>query len=457
MQNLFKGLIPVISLVIIAGLGCNKRDEQHKISGESNATSVLSDKRTDISKGRFDSYVVQTWYKLMMKLIVETPGHTPPIAARSFGYAGVTLYEAVVGEMPQHHSLAGQLNGLNSIPQRIYGNSYFAPITANAALAKIIKHLFQNASAGNLEKINALESDNENLYSKEISQVIIDRSRDYGYAVAEAVFNWSVTDGGYQAYLHNFPADYIPPAGIDKWIPTPPLFQNAMLPYWGNNRTMAHANGPGAVDPPTPPAFSTIRGSAFYDAANEVYNTSLHLSPAQNMIALYWADGGNTFTPPGHNIAIAVQMIRNLNLNLNQAAILLAKEGISLNDASIVCWRAKYIANLIRPVSFIRLYIDPSWISSVVTPPFPTYTSGHSTFSGASAAILSEELGSHLSFIDGTKIADGFEPRYFNNFLEAAQEAAISRLYGGIHYSFDNNNGLLCGQLIAANVEALNW
>ncbi len=457
MQNLFKGLIPVMGLVIISGLGCSKRDEQHQIIGEPNPISLRSDKRTDIGKGRFDSYVVQTWYNLMMKLIVETPGHTPPIAARSFGYTGVTLYEALVGEMPQHHSLAGQLNGLNSIPERKYGNSYFAPITANAAMAKIIKYLFQNASAANLGKIDALELENENLYSKEISQVIIDRSRDYGYAVAEAVFNWSVTDGGHQAYLNNFPADYIPPVGIDKWILTPPLFQNAMLPYWGNNRTMAYTDGPGAVDPPTPPAFSTVPGSAFYDAANEVYNTSVHLSPEQNLIALYWADGGNTFTPPGHNVAIALQIIRNLNLNLNQAAILLAKEGISLNDASIVCWRAKYIANLIRPVSFIRLYIDASWMSSIATPPFPTYTSGHSTFSGACGAILTAELGSHISFIDSTKMADGFEPRSFNNFLEAAQEAAISRLYGGIHYSFDNNNGLICGQLIAANVEALNW
>src|SRR5438093_6246757 len=192
---------------------------------------------------------------------------------------------------------------------------------------------------------------------------------------------------------------------------------------------MVSRNEAGAVDPPTPTAFSTSPSSPFYNAAYEVYNTGLHLSSEQNAIALYWADGGGTFTPPGHNIAITLQMIRNYNLNLYQAAILLAKVGITENDAAIVCWRAKYKMNLLRPVSFIQAYINPSWVPLISTPPFPSYTSGHSTFSGAAAAILSSEIGDHISFTDSSKISDGFAPRSFKNFNEAAQEAAISRLY----------------------------
>jgi len=91
------------------------------------------------------------------------------------------------------------------------------------------------------------------------------------------------------------------------------------------------------------------------------------------------------------------------------------------------------------------------------TPPFPSYISGHSSFSGAAATILSAEIGNAVSFTDSSKITDGFKPRFFSNFYEAAQEAAISRLYGGIHYSFDNENGLKCGQDIAANVQKLKW
>ncbi len=156
-------------------------------------------------------------------------------------------------------------------------------------------------------------------------------------------------------------------------------------------------------------------------------------------------------------MAIAIQMIRDHNLDLSKAAILLAKLGIAENDAGIVCWRAKFNTNLLRPISFIRSYIDPSWMPLIITPPFPSYTSGHSSFSGAAAAILTNGIGNDISFTDSSRMADGFTPRSFSNFHVAAQEAAISRLYGGIHYSFDNENGFKCGQLIAMNIEKLNW
>src|SRR6266542_1756147 len=454
MQNLFRKVMLIMGLAILTVTGCRKQDQ---IIPRQNTTELSSEAEAQNGAGRFDSYVAQSWYNLMLKLIIETPGHTPPIAARSFGYTGVALYESLMGEMSNHHSLVGQLNGLTAVPQPVYGNSYIASITANAALARIIKYLFQNASPANMTRIDSLESANNNLYSKHFSEKIITRSRDYGRAVADAVFNWSLTDGGNEAYLDIFPPDYIPPAGIDKWIPTPPLYQNAMLPYWGNNSPMLSANNSGPIDPPSPPAFSTSPGSAFYEAAYEVYNTGLHLSVEQNSAALYWADGGATFTPPGHNLAITLQMIRNHHLNLNEAAILLAKVGIAENDAAIVCWRTKFKTNLLRPVTFINSYIDPAWMPLIGTPPFPSYTSGHSTFSGAAAAILTAEIGDHISFTDSCKISYGFSPRSFKSFNEAAQEAAISRLYGGIHYAFDNENGFSCGQLIAMNVEHLNW
>jgi len=454
MKKIFKQLFPLAGLMVIIGIGCRKQDQ---IVINPNALSNSSEADAQNGANRFDSYIPQTWYNLTMKLIVETPGHTPPIAARSFGYTGITLYEALLGQMANHHSLVGQLNGLTSVPPRKYGNSYYATVVANAALARIIKDLFQNASIANLNRIDSLESVNEQLYSGQMSQKIISRSRDYGYAVADAIFDWSRTDGGDQAYLNNFPPDYIPPVGIDKWIPTPPLYLSAMLPYWGKNRTMVSTNDAGPIDPPPPPAFSTSPGTQFYDAAYEVYNTGTHLSPEQSIIALYWADGTGTFTPSGHNIAITLQIIRNRNLNLNQTAIILAKVGIALNDAAIVCWRTKYNVNLLRPVTFIKTYIDSSWMPLIATPPFPSYTSGHSSFSGATAKILTAEIGDQIPFTDSSKISSGFLPRSFNNFNQYAKEAAISRLYAGIHYHFDNKKGFSCGQQVAMNVEHLNW
>ncbi len=407
MQKFFKRLIPIISLSMLVGIGCRKQDEFFPGNPHHGAE-------------KFDSYVAQSWYNLMLKLINETPGHTPPIVARSLGYTGVTLYEVLVDERPQHHSLVGQLNGLSSIPQRLYGNSYIAPITANAALARIIKDLFQNASAANMSRIDSLESANINLYAKHFNEKIIVRSRDYGRAVADAVFKWSLTDGGHEAYLRNFPSDYTPPVGVDKWIPAPPLYEPALLPYWGNNLPMVSTDAAGPVDPPSPLMFSTSPGSSFYKAAYEVYNTGVNLSPEEKTIALYWNRGATTFTPPGHNVAITLQMVRRNHLSLDEAAMLLAKVGIAVNDAGIVCWRAKYTWNLMRPVSFIRTYIDPSWMPLIGTPPFPSYTSGHSTFSAATAAILTAEIGDQISFTDSSSIAYGFSPRSFTSFNEYA-------------------------------------
>ena len=462
MKKLLKSFLPALFILITTACSNEELLVPESAPGfspeEKNSQTLSSQRKLQNDGERVDCYVVQSWYQLMLKLIKETPGHTPPIAARSIGYTGVALYESLVGEMPHHHSLTGQLNGLTSIPRRVYGNSYSAPLTANAALARIIKVLFQNASLANAQRVDSLESANENLYATHLSEVIIMRSRDYGRAVADAVFNWSVTDGGHAAYLNNFPSDFTPPTGEGKWTPTPPLNQNAMLPYWGDNRPMAIANSTGSdVDPPAPPAFSVTPESDFYAAAYEVYNTSLNLTPEQNTIALYWADGANTFTPPGHNIAIALQIAHSQKFSLNQAAMLLAKIGIALNDAAIVCWRTKFKTNLLRPVSFIRLYIDASWTSSIDTPPFPSYTSGHSTFSSAACSILAAEIGNQISFTDSSKVAEGFSPRSFNHFMEAAQEAAVSRLYGGIHYNFDNDNGFICGQQIALHVEQLMW
>jgi membrane-associated phospholipid phosphatase len=445
--KIFLGVILILSFLN----ACRKEDDIVNYSNES-----LTQK--SLNPSQYDSYVINTWYQLMLKLTIETPGHVPPVAARNFAYTGVALYESLQDGMhPGHHSLAGQLNGLTAVPERDHGNSYAPPVIANAALARMVRNLFANASSANLARIDSLEAANHAMYASQFNVHIVNRSRDYGRAVADAIFNWSATDGGYQAYLNLFPTTYIPPTGDAFWIATPPAFQSALLPYWGNNRPFLTANAAGPIDPPAHPVFSTDVNSSFYSYANQVYTTVNNLTTEQQTIANYWADGGGTFSPPGHNVAIVLQMIRNTNMDLASAAILLAKTGIAENDAGIVCWRAKFSTNLLRPVTYIRNYIDANWLPFIATPPFPTYTSGHSTFSGAAAKILTMELGENFSFTDSTKIPYGFAPRSFSSFQAAAQEAALSRLYGGIHYAFDNENGFHCGELVALNIENLNW
>lgn len=442
-----------ILILVFVAIGCRKEDDIAPAPVNSDSNPINSER---YFPNAYSSDIVQGWYALLNRIIIETPGNTPPIAARVIGYTGLALYEAAAGNTLLYNTLSGQLNGLQSLPVRQHG-IYAHPVSANAALAKIIKLLVGNLSPALIASVDSLEQLNFQYYSGIFNTNIMTRSSNFGYDIADAVYNWSVSDGGHQAYLNIFPPGYIPPAGNGLWVPTPSLYQNAMLPYWGSNRTFVPANGPGAVDPGAPPQFSTTPGSDFYNYAYQVYTTGNNLTQAQRDIADFWADGGGTFTPPGHDISIVLQIIRNRHLRLGDAAALIAKAGIALNDAAIVCWRAKFNFNLLRPVTYIQAYVDASWTPYISTPPFPSYTSGHSTFTSATCKLLSMRFGSQYSFNDSTKVMYGYPVRSFNGFDAAAREASASRMYGGIHYEFDNEEGYQCGKVIALNVSQLNW
>jgi hypothetical protein len=210
--------------------------------------------------------------------------------------------------------------------------------------------------------------------------------------------------------------------------------------------------------PPGHPAFSTDPESEFYAAALKLYQTGLTLTDEQRTIAQYWADGpGATGTSSGHWMAIVGQIARNDSLSLATAQSY-AKLGITVTDAFITIFHAKYLYNLLRPVTYIQTYIQPNipdaapWLPYLVTPPNPSYSSGHSTQSMAAAGVLTDLFGDK-AFTDtthtGHHLMPPLNPRTFSSFDEAAAEAAVSRLYGGIHYAFDNNDGRSSGQCVA--------
>jgi membrane-associated phospholipid phosphatase len=190
----------------------------------------------------------------------------------------------------------------------------------------------------------------------------------------------------------------------------------------------------------------------FYANALEVYQTNLNLTDEQTTIAQYWADNaGATGTPPGHWIAIVGQLARNNNLSLMATAEAYARVGLAVADAFISCWQTKYMYTLLRPVTYIQDLIDPDWTPLLVTPSFPSYTSGHSTQSGAAATVLTDRFDA-MAFTDTLftdhELTPPQAPRSFTSFDEAAEEAALSRLYAGIHYPFDNDNGLAQGRCV---------
>jgi hypothetical protein len=225
----------------------------------------------------------------------------------------------------------------------------------------------------------------------------------------------------------------------------------ATEPWWGTLRPFAL---PSADECPTPPpaAWSTSVGSEFHDQAKRVYDVDRALTEEQRQTVLYWADNpGQTGTPVGHWLAIGSQLATQLGLSSEQAAEVFVLVTLAQADAFIAIWQEKYRLNLIRPVTYIRRYIDSTRTPAIVTPPFPEYVSGHSGQSAAAATVLTALLGT-VAFEDSTNLAIGHPPRRFTSFQEAADEAAISRLYGGIHYPMGNENGKVLGRCVGRMV-----
>jgi hypothetical protein len=345
----------------------------------------------------YGAEVPTAWFDLAQALVRTTPGFSPPVASRAFGYAGAALYEAVAPGITKRRSFAGVLNGLTRGPGPA-DTAYHWPTVANSALAAILRLLFPTTPSGNMTAIEELERRYADEAQVGLPIGIYKRSVSRGDVVARHVFDWSTTDGGHEAFRNNFPA-YTPPSGPGLWVPTPPGLLPALQPYWGTNRPFVLRSGE-TCSPGPPPPYSESVGSAFYAEAHECYIATSNLTPEQEAIARFWSDDpGQTATPPGHSVSILTQVARRLDLTLDRAAEAYAKVGIAIADAFISCWQTKYQYNLLRPVTYIRGVIDPSWGPLLITPPFPEYTSGHAVQTAAAAHVLTGLFGK-LSFTD---------------------------------------------------------
>jgi hypothetical protein len=406
----------------------------------------------------FDAAVPVAYYQLSLDFTKRTAGFTPPVQARAYGYMGLALYEAVVGGMPDHRSVASQLNGIGPLPEA-KGIPYNWALVANAALAEVMRGLWgdkTNRAADNIAALNTLEAQLASQYSAGTPPGLAMLSSDFGRAVGAAVFATSRDDGGDEGYLTNFPTTYTPPAGPGLWVPTAPG-QLAMQPLWGTTvATLALSNAT-QCNPGPPPTYSEQPGSPFYDEANLDYQISKTLTLEQITIARYWADGPGTISGPGHSLAIVNEIVLQQHANLARAAEAYARAGIADADAVTALWWVKYQYNLIRPVTYIDRVIDPTWNPLLPTPPFPEYVSAHSGQSAAVMATLESLFGNDVPFVDHAHDADGFAPRSFARIFDAAVEAGISRLYAGIHFQSGNLNGQSLGRCVATRVSGLAW
>lgn len=395
----------------------------------------------------YDSDVATEWFDLIYAQVKAT-GTTPPPASRIYGYASLGLYESIVRGMRDHKTLQGQLVSFpaGTIPEPTNAIHHW-PSVANRCLAVLSASFFPGAQA----QIDALEDQFEADAALTQTQVVIDRSVQYGEDVANAILAFSAGDGftGLTACAGTYTPPLDPPNG--GWVGT----GLGLLPCWGTLRTFAvdDADECSAIGHPT---YDVGNQSAMYGQALVVYGTTgdagANLTVDQQAIANYWADGATaTGTPGGHWMSIVRVIATQENLKLDVTTEAYARVGIAIHDAFIACWKAKFDTYLCRPITYIQAQIDPTWDPFISTPNFPTYTSGHSTQSGAAATVLTGLFGP-LAFTDTTH-SDldpglGVADRTFANFLDAANEAAVSRLYGGIHWPFDNQDGFNQGQCI---------
>lgn len=440
----------LIKVFLLAGLivlfGCKK--DITKINQESGIVSAPSqlDKLQGKAK-KYSSEGVRDWMALQLKILRSTTV-TPPVInnSRYFAYTGIALYESLVPGMPKYRSLVGQLQGLPNLPFVNEDDKYYWPAVANASLAYMNKNLLSFTNVPNKQSMDSLENALNQVYMGEVSTEVFNRSVNYGQAVAQVIYNWSLSDGS----LSVFPP-YVPPVGPGLWQPTPPAFVPASTPYWGTNRLLVASSLNNSFPPPFA-SYSTDPSSAYYAGEKEVYDVSQSLTPSQIAQALYYRDNPG-WPAGGHYLSILMQSLEKANSSLDIAAISYAKVGIAMNDCIIGCWEAKYFYNIQRPIDYIRGVLGhSSWNPLFPTPPHPDYPSGHSTTAGAAEVMLTNVFGPNFQLVNHSYDFLGMPPQTYTSFSDMAQQIGDARVLAGIHTRYACNEARIQGQKIAQNI-----
>ncbi len=368
---------------------------------------------------------------------------SPPVASRIFAYPNVAAYEIIAQENDDYVSLAGQLKQLDSIPKPEKGSIINYQLAAMTAHMELNKRLIFSEER--------MEIFRDSLYGiwENKNPTVFNASKAYGLKVADHIGAWMNKDN--YAQTRTMPKFTVDTDDPTRWQPTPPAYMDGIEPHWNKIRPFV-IDSANQFKPTPPPPFSMEKGSDFYKELKEVYDISLQITEEGDEseeieIAQFWdcnpyvsvTRGHLMFatkkiTPGAHWIGITKIAARKTDSDFNKTVYAYTKASIAMADAFISCWDEKYRSNLIRPETLINQHIDDDWKPVLQTPPFPEYTSGHSVVSGAAATALTDIFGDNFAFDDDTEVPYGLPIRSFNSFNEAADEAAISRMYGGIHY-----------------------
>ncbi|WP_116216320.1 MULTISPECIES: vanadium-dependent haloperoxidase [unclassified Allomuricauda] len=415
-----KERLSLLAVVLMVFTGCQKKHEAIVITPEEYHRSV--DK------------------------VIEVMIHdifSPPVASRIFAYPNIAAYEIIAQKDDRYKSLAGQIHELTPIPAPKEGDSINFEVAALVAHMQLDKNLIFSE--------DRIVSFRDSLYAiwADKNEPVFNASKAYGLEVAEHIAAWMNKDNYKQT--RTMPKFSVNSEDPSRWQPTPPAYMNGLEPHWSKIRPFA-IDSADQFKPAPPPDFSMEEGSKFYEEVMEVYEVRKSMigkgdKSDEIAIAQFWdcnpyvsvTRGHLMFatkkiTPGAHWIGITKIAARKSDADFAKTVYAYTKTSIAIADGFISCWDEKYRSNLIRPETVINEYIDDSWEPVLQTPPFPEYTSGHSVVSGAAAIALTDIFGDNFAFDDDTEVAYGLPVRSFSSFNHASDEAALSRMYGGIHY-----------------------
>jgi hypothetical protein len=393
--------------------------------------------------------VATDWYRLQFRIMLERNSAFNGIY---FSYIGIGLYEAVRPGIKGAASFSSKLNSMPAMPQPENNQGYSWPVSANAALAAMVRSFFSGLTPANMASIDSLEAAyNEKLQPAQGSAAF-NRSQAYGRSIATAMHDWFLTDN-----MNPTNIGYVlPPAFPGSWQSTPPLFPALPINPFVQNATPYILDDATDISAPFPLVYDETPGSAFYNMEKQVYDQSFANTPEQKAIAFHWADQGNGvgYTPPGHDFFVITQAFEQLGLDLAIVAEAYAKAGIAERETTIVTFRSKYANFIVRPVTYIQNVIDPAhtWLPLFPTPPHPEYPAAHAMVTGTIMQAVARVIGNNHTVVDHAYDFRGFPTQTYTTIFGVAEQAGISRNYAGIHYLLSITEGLRMAKILGDKV-----
>lgn len=382
------------------------------------------------------------WMDLHCRLVRASTGITHVAYSRHFSYTAIAAYESIVSSDRSFRSLSGQLVGLQRLPM-VPPKSLYSQASLNAAYADMLRSFYGRFGACQ-KSIDSMERANQQGFVQAgIVPSLLEKSRKFGKSTATAILRWASGDGATSM------KEYIPLKGEGVWVPA----SQASAPFWHENRSLTpNLRSAFSLQHPT---YSTDTANSFWKMANEVYNVSASLTAEQKATARYWDDSpnGQYMTVFGHWTSILSELLKQHQLPLIKACEAYAKMTITMHEAALLAWQGKYSYNVVRPITFIQQHINSGWMPLITTPAHPEFPAAHATLSNAAATALCSLFGNDCKVTDKSYTDIGMAQRNYLSLQEVAQEAGLSRLYGGIHYRYSIEQGFILGEATARHID----